>query len=114
MEAQMDETPYGRLTLEGRLNTMRGCTFDAPRYVEMRAELDRRQALARIHASSAQVRAAWFQLAASIRTLRPDIRKCRRCRPYVTPKCLGAALMHVQDDRQTCATDPGIFATCPS
>jgi hypothetical protein len=48
MEAQMDETPYGRLTLEGLLNTMRGYTFDDPRYVEMRAELDRRQALAQI------------------------------------------------------------------
>ena len=60
----MVDKPYGELSDSELLTKMRGYTVGDMRSAEMRAELDRRQTIAQMKASSAQVRSAWFQLAA--------------------------------------------------
>jgi hypothetical protein len=60
------DEPYGELSDSELLTKMRGYTVGDMRSAEMGAELDRRQTIAQMKASSAQVRSAWFQLAAVI------------------------------------------------
>jgi hypothetical protein len=60
------EKPYGEMTEDELIIKMRGYTVSHSFYVELRAELDRRNIMAQITASKAQIRSAWFQLAAVI------------------------------------------------
>lgn len=62
----MNEKPYKELTVAELIEKMRGYTADDMRYKELRAELDRRQVVEQISASSAQVRASWCQFSAMV------------------------------------------------
>ncbi len=62
----MVDKPYGELSDTELLVKMRGYTVGDMRYAELRAELDRRLIMGQINASAAQVKSAWFQLAAVV------------------------------------------------
>lgn len=48
---------------------MQGVSVSSSDYSKLRAELDRRVAIAQLNAASAQVKSAWFQLGAVIAAL---------------------------------------------
>lgn len=62
----MNHKPYRELTLSELIETMRGYPVGDMRYNELHAELDRRQVIEQISASSAQVRASWWQFGAMV------------------------------------------------
>jgi hypothetical protein len=62
----MSEKLYSELTLNELIARMHHYTVGDMRYDELRAELDRRQVLAQISASAAQVRASWWQFGAMV------------------------------------------------
>jgi hypothetical protein len=62
----MIDRPVGAMTTDELVTTMRSYPAGDLFHNELRAELDRRVALAQISASSAQIKSAWFQFAAVV------------------------------------------------
>ena len=62
----MSDKPYGEMSLKELLSTARGYGANDSRSAELRAELERRVSIVQIDAARAQVRSAWFQLAAVV------------------------------------------------
>ena len=63
----MPDKPYGEMTNDELIATMRRyATGSDSRYFPLRAELEQRNLMVQIAAAEAQVRSAWFQLAAVI------------------------------------------------
>jgi hypothetical protein len=63
----MQDKPFNEMTTEELLTDMRRYVDGGDmRYRARQAELDRRIAKAQLHAAMAQIRSAWFQLAAVV------------------------------------------------
>ena len=65
----MADKPYGELTTPELILKMRGQPVQSGTYIELNGELSRRLVLSQMEAATAQVRSAWYQLAAVVAML---------------------------------------------